>query len=111
MIFQDLFAFFFLLVASIIIHEFGHYWTYEKCTGRRLKFSFKQWEIIMGHPEDYEYLTPIKYNLVLASGVISGLLIIFAGAPLLDHSWLYVLLVILYGAGCWHDLKALEKTR
>jgi len=89
----------FLIVASIIFHEFGHILIFlEK--NIKVKIRFSKGSLKVGKPKDYEKLSRKEKKNLYYSGIVWGLIPLVIGCLM---SPIYAFLIPLYLFGCKND--------
>ncbi len=102
---------FLILGVSIFFHELGHalYLKLKLKRSVRIHFFWNSffnfyWEA--GDKEDIQYLSDAQYHDYIMFGVLAGtlpiLMSVFFWPP-------FILLLIPYGVGSWHDIKIMIK--
>jgi len=93
-----------VFVISIILHEFGHY-SMVKHLGAKPNVTFEGMNPVVSSNDK---LKKDEWQLVLAWGVIYGLIPITIAAFIVSMGW-WLLLVAIYILGCKYDLVEINK--
>ena len=107
-------------IAMLVFHELGHFIPLRIWRGRSVEIRFyyeslKEAGFKVGMPEHYEGL-PLGRNIAISIiGIAAGFIpliifLFFIGGSLL-YFWTFISLLVVYTAGCYHDISKARRLR
>lgn len=99
-------AIIFVLILSIVLHEWGHIIAWSLIKKKKIILRFKNNEFFCGKPGEANDLDNEQFKIVLFSGIFLGFL------PIAFFSWFsdtfaFFSLIVFYLIGCRSDLVSL----